>query len=129
MKKSSRSLTSNADSFAAVLAAMKLPKETPEQANLRALGLWQSLLAAGKKLPICGGSDYHRDTPFIFLGGPTTCVYALSAGPSDILAALRTIGYDGWLSVEWEKKWHPEIADAAIALPHFTRWFRESSGK
>ena len=59
------------------------------ESNLRALGLWQSLLAAGKKIPICGGSDYHRDTPFIFLGGPTTCVYALSAGASDILAALR----------------------------------------
>ena len=59
------------------------------ESNLRAVGLWQSLLAAGKKIPICGGSDYHRDTPFIFLGGPTTCVYALSAGSSDILSALR----------------------------------------
>ena len=59
------------------------------ESNLRAVGLWQSLLAAGKKIPICGGSDYHRDTPFLFLGGPTTCVYALSSSPSDILAALR----------------------------------------
>lgn len=59
------------------------------ESNLRAVGLWQSLLAARKKIPICGGSDYHRDTPFIFLGGPTTCVYARSAGPSDILSALR----------------------------------------
>jgi hypothetical protein len=59
------------------------------ESNLRTVGLWQSLLAAGKKIPICGGSDYHHDTPFIFLGGPTTCVYALSNGPSDILAALR----------------------------------------
>jgi len=59
------------------------------ESNLRAVGLWQSLLAQGKKIPVYGGSDYHRDTPFIFLGGPTTCVYAGSAGPSDILAALR----------------------------------------
>jgi len=58
--------------------------------NLKAVGLWQSLLAAGKKIPICGGSDYHRDTPFIFLGGPTTCVYAMSPGASDILNALRS---------------------------------------
>ncbi|MBN2148505.1 MAG: CehA/McbA family metallohydrolase [Anaerolineales bacterium] len=57
--------------------------------NLQAVEYWQRLLCAGKKIPICGGSDYHRDTPFIFLGGPTTCVYTLSAGPSDILAALR----------------------------------------
>jgi len=59
------------------------------ESNLRALGLWQSLLMAGKKIPICGGSDYHRDTPFLFLGGPATCVYSLSNGPGDILAALR----------------------------------------
>lgn len=59
------------------------------EANLHAVGLWQSLLVAGKKIPVCGGSDYHRDTPFIFLGGPTTCLYARSDGPSDILAALR----------------------------------------
>lgn len=59
------------------------------ESNLRAVGLWQSLLARGKKIPVYGGSDYHRDTPFIFLGGPTTCMYADSAGLSDILAALR----------------------------------------
>jgi hypothetical protein len=59
------------------------------ESNLKAIGLWQSLLAAGRKVPICGGSDYHRDTPFIFLGGPTTCVFAESASPADILAALR----------------------------------------
>ncbi len=59
------------------------------ESNLKAVGFWQSLLAAGRKIPICGGSDYHRDTPFLFLGGPTTCVYAMSPGPSDILAALK----------------------------------------
>ncbi len=59
------------------------------ESNLKAVALWHSLLAAGQKVPMCGGSDYHRDTPFIFLGGPTTCVYADSAGPADILAALK----------------------------------------
>lgn len=59
------------------------------ESNLRAIALWQSLLEAGKKIPVCGGSDYHRSTPFLFLGGPTTCVYAMSAGPGDILDALR----------------------------------------
>ena len=59
------------------------------QSNLQAIALWQSLLAAGKKVPISGGSDYHHDSPFLFLGGPTTCVYAMSPNPSDILAALK----------------------------------------
>ena len=57
--------------------------------NLQAIGLWHSMLMAGKKVPICGGSDYHRDSLLLFPGGPTTCVYAMSASPDDILAALR----------------------------------------
>jgi hypothetical protein len=59
------------------------------ESNLRAIGFWQSLLMAGKKVPVCGGSDYHRDQLFIFPGGPTTCVHAMSASPADILSGLR----------------------------------------
>ena len=60
--------------------------------NLQAIGLWQSLLMAGEKIPICAGSDYHRDSLLLFPGGPTTCVYAMSASPTDILNALKS-GY------------------------------------
>jgi hypothetical protein len=59
------------------------------ESNLRAVGYWHGLLCAGAKIPACGGSDYHRDTPFIFLGGPTMCVFAESPGCSDILAAVK----------------------------------------
>jgi hypothetical protein len=59
------------------------------ESNIKALGLWHSMLCAGRKMPITGGSDYHRDTPFIFLGGPTTCVYSRSGSTDDILDALR----------------------------------------
>ncbi len=59
------------------------------ESNLRAVGFWQQLLVAGKKVSAVGGSDYHRDTPFIFLGGPSMGVYAESNGASDILAAVR----------------------------------------
>ncbi len=41
-------------------------------------------------------------------------------------AALRQIDYRGFISFEWEKKWHPEIPDATLALPHFARWWREN---
>jgi hypothetical protein len=57
--------------------------------NMQAIAMWHGRLASGKKVPICGGSDYHRSQLFLFPGGPTTCVYAASAGASDILAALR----------------------------------------
>jgi sugar phosphate isomerase/epimerase len=42
------------------------------------------------------------------------------------LQALQKTNYNGFVSFEWEKKWHPEIADAEIALPHFIRWFRQT---
>jgi len=57
--------------------------------NLQAIWLWQSLLMAKKKVPICAGSDYHRDSLLLFPGGPTTCVYAMSGSPRDILSAVK----------------------------------------
>ena len=58
--------------------------------NFKAIGLWQQYLIEGKRIPICGGSDFHRDNvPFVFMGGPTTCVYAMSSSSGDILSALQ----------------------------------------
>jgi hypothetical protein len=59
------------------------------ESNLRALGFWHNMLKTGKKVPICGGSDYHRDHLFILPGGPTMNVYAMSASPEDILSGLK----------------------------------------
>ncbi len=28
-------------------------------------------------------------------------------------------GYQGWLSLEWEKRWHPEIEEPEVAFPQF----------
>ncbi len=42
----------------------------------------------------------------------------------DQLAALRDMGYTGYLSLEWEKAWHPEIADPEVAFPHAARYLR-----
>jgi sugar phosphate isomerase/epimerase len=33
------------------------------------------------------------------------------------LGILREAGYEGWLTVEWEKRWHPELAEPELALP------------
>jgi sugar phosphate isomerase/epimerase len=44
----------------------------------------------------------------------------------DVVTALREMRYNRFLSFEWEKKWHPELADASIALPHFAEWFRKT---
>ena len=47
-----------------------------------------------------------------------------------MLKLLAAGGYPGWISVEWEKRWHPEIEAPEIALPQHRRvlaeWMEES---
>jgi sugar phosphate isomerase/epimerase len=35
----------------------------------------------------------------------------------EMLGLLAAGGYPHWISVEWEKRWHPEIAEPEVALP------------
>jgi len=35
----------------------------------------------------------------------------------EMLGLLTAGGYRNWISVEWEKRWHPEIAEPEVALP------------
>ena len=35
----------------------------------------------------------------------------------ECLELLRSSGYEGWLTVEWERRWHPDLAEASVALP------------
>ncbi|HEX7737603.1 MAG TPA: sugar phosphate isomerase/epimerase family protein [Ktedonobacteraceae bacterium] len=62
-------------------------------------------------------------------GDPSSWTYCL-LGEGDvplreIRDALRKQGYNGYLSLEWEKKWHPEIAEPEIALPQATAYLRD----
>jgi sugar phosphate isomerase/epimerase len=42
----------------------------------------------------------------------------------DMLGLLSAGGYQGWVSVEWEKRWHPEIAAPEVALPQHLAMLR-----
>jgi fatty-acyl-CoA synthase len=44
----------------------------------------------------------------------------------EILEALRRFGYGGYVTVEWEKKWHPELAEPEVALPQHIAWLRQT---
>jgi sugar phosphate isomerase/epimerase len=53
------------------------------------------------------------------------------AGEGDVpiaecITILRNNGYDGWLSFEWEKRWHPDIEEPEVALPQFIRYMNSS---
>jgi sugar phosphate isomerase/epimerase len=42
----------------------------------------------------------------------------------ELVALLRENDYQRFVSFEWEKRWHPQIPDPEIALPHFIKWMR-----
>ncbi|MFH1823876.1 MAG: sugar phosphate isomerase/epimerase family protein [Candidatus Firestonebacteria bacterium] len=41
---------------------------------------------------------------------------------------LKSIKYEKYFCVEWEKMWHPEITDASIALPQYAKKLNEYYG-
>jgi sugar phosphate isomerase/epimerase len=43
---------------------------------------------------------------------------------AESIAALGRVGYDGWISVEWEKRWHPNLVEPEIALPQHAQLLR-----
>ena len=60
----------------------------------------------------------HRHADYVLFGGGEFPI-------ADFVRLLKQANYDGWLSLEWEKMWHPELADPEVALPLFPGKMRE----
>jgi sugar phosphate isomerase/epimerase len=43
---------------------------------------------------------------------------------AEMVALLKRGGYDGYLTLEWEKKWHAELAEPDVALPQYAGFLR-----
>lgn len=43
---------------------------------------------------------------------------------AEIVEALKADGYDGYISLEWEKKWHPELSAPELAFPRFVSFMK-----
>ncbi len=44
---------------------------------------------------------------------------------SEMIAELRAIGYDGFISLEWVKRWMPNLDNAAIVFPQFMNYIKQ----
>jgi sugar phosphate isomerase/epimerase len=42
----------------------------------------------------------------------------------EIIQVLANGNYRGYLSLEWEKRWHPEIAEPEVAFPQFVEYMK-----
>jgi fatty-acyl-CoA synthase len=47
----------------------------------------------------------------------------------DIVAALHSINYEGYITLEWVKRWAPELEDPGIVFPHFVNFMARYLGK
>jgi len=85
----------------------------PYRMGQRPAGVWSDL---GTRTLLAQVKDARRDTArpdgwqLVLLGQGEVPV-------REILRLLYGGGYEGWISVEWEKHWHPEIEEPEVALP------------
>lgn len=57
--------------------------------NERGIAWWTELLRKGRRIPIVGGSDFHKKKSPVRIGNPVTGVYCASKGAADILEAIN----------------------------------------
>jgi sugar phosphate isomerase/epimerase len=60
----------------------------------------------------------HRHADYVLFGGGEFPIV-------QFVRLLKDAGYEGWLSLEWEKMWHPDLAGPEVALPLFAKKMRE----
>jgi hypothetical protein len=60
----------------------------------------------------------HRSAEYVLFGSG-------EFPAAETLRLLLDGGYKGWYSLEWEKAWHPELADPEVALPEFPSSLRD----
>ncbi|HZQ81520.1 MAG TPA: TIM barrel protein [Gaiellaceae bacterium] len=78
--------------------------------------------ALGDRIRLVHVKDARRD-------GDAWQLVPLGEGEVPVREALAALaGYDGWLTVEWEKRWHPELAEPEVALPRELAALRSVTG-
>ena len=66
--------------------------------------------------------DYHRAT-----ADRSWVLCEIGEGDIPLESIVKTLqedGYDGYISLEWEKKWHPELSDPELAFPRFVEYMK-----
>lgn len=61
--------------------------------------------------------NVHRDPQYVLTGEGEFPF-------NTMFESLARINYEGFISFEWEKYWHPELAPPEIALPGFIKWWK-----
>jgi fatty-acyl-CoA synthase len=84
--------------------------------------VWQQL---GTRIAHVHVKDARRDSA----QGSGWQLVLIGTGEVPVREQLQTLyahNYAGYIAVEWEKHWHPEIEEPEIALPQHIAWLRET---
>ena len=95
------------DAHHTVVASKEAPADT-----YRELGTWV------RHTHLKDSRPQGADVRYVLTGDGTVPV-------REIVKVLAGAGYKGYYSFEWEKKWHPEIEDPEVAIPHYAKVMRE----
>lgn len=70
-----------------------------------------------------------KDHKRIAGGRPQLCSVGEGDIPlKEIILQMEKDGYDGYYSLEWEKKWHPELRDAEEEFPAYVQFMKGIKG-
>ena len=95
------------DAHHTVVASKEAPADT-----YRELGAWV------RHTHLKDSRPQGADVRYVLTGSGTVPV-------REIVKVLASAGYKGYYSFEWEKKWHPEIEEPEVAIPHYAKVMRE----
>ncbi|BDI30055.1 hypothetical protein CCAX7_21060 [Capsulimonas corticalis] len=81
--------------------------------------------------------SYHALAPYTrsthvkdSIAGGTYCLCGDGDIPlREMIALLRAGGYDGYVTLEWEKRWIPELLEPEVAFPQYAKVLREWLGE
>lgn len=74
---------------------------------------------------LIGGRSYHTHIKDSNKDGGYTLLGEGDVPLRELVGELHKVGYDGYISLEWERAWHPELADATVAFPQAARYLAQ----
>ncbi|HXK60705.1 MAG TPA: sugar phosphate isomerase/epimerase family protein [Acidobacteriota bacterium] len=83
---------------------------------------WKQMRKYVRHLHIKDSRREGSDVRYMLIGTGTVPV-------KETISILRSGGYKGWYSLEWEKGWHPELEEPEVAFPYFVKMMREYLGE
>jgi len=78
-----------------------------------------------KTARLIGSRTYHVHVKDAKRDGQLTLLGEGDVPIRELLAELHKIGYAGHISLEWEKAWHPELAEPKTAFPQAARYLSD----